>query len=309
MAYPTAIGVPSYSGNYIPNLFAKNLLVYFYMTTVLAAIANTDYEGTIRQHGDKVTIATIPDPDIDDYVKGQGITYQWLEPSSVDLLIDQGKNWKFKVNIIDLVQSHIPFVSKWRMHAGRKMAEAIDAAVLASVYSDVHASNKGATAGAKSSGYNLGTSGTPVSATSANMHKVIVDCGSVLDEQSVPEQGRYIVLPPVLINALKKGDLIDASKMGDPRSVLRNGRVGEIDRFTVFASNQIAKTTDGSDTVHNCIFGHKLALTFASQVVESRMMPDPNDHGDLVRGLKVYGFKVVKPEGIGHLYAKRGTDS
>ena len=71
-------------------------------------------------------------------------------------------------------------------------------------------------------------------------------------------------------------------------------------------SNNIDTTTDGDYTVFNCMFGHKCAITFASQLVKNESLKNPNDFGDLLRGLQVYGYETIKTEALGHLYAYNG---
>jgi hypothetical protein len=307
MAYPTASGVPSLSGNYIPQLFAAKLIVEFYISTLFGAIATTEHEGEIKKMGDSLTISGLPEIMIRDYVKGQNLQYQDLDPGEVQLLIDKGKYYGFRVNDLDKVQSHIDdFASKWATHAGMLQGIEVDKDVLQNIYADAHASNQGDTAGALSGNIDLGVSGTPLSVTSSNVIQTIVNCGVVLDEQNVPFEGRWIVLPSWMIGLIKVSDIKDASITGDSVSPLRNGRVGKIDRFEVYMSNNLKNVTDGSDTVTNAIFGHNQCVAFASQLLESDMLKDQNDFGWLMRGLQAYGYEVIKPEGIGHLYCTQG---
>ena len=78
-----------------------------------------------------------------------------------------------------------------------------------------------------------------------------------------------------------------------------------IGNFTIYESNNLAKTVDGADTVFNAVFGHKDSLTFASQMTESDVIKNPFAFGTLYRSLHVFGYKVVKPEAMGHLYIKK----
>jgi len=121
--------------------------------------------------------------------------------------------------------------------------------------------------------------------------------GSVLDEQNVPTSDRWVVLPIWAINLLLLSDLKDASLTGDPVSTIRNGKVGKIADFTVYKSN-LLNVISGSKT--NIIAGHKSALTFASQLLNSETLRAESTFGTLVRGLQVYGYKVVKPEALVH---------
>ncbi len=304
MAYSVASGYPQHSGTMIPEVWSGKLLVKFYDATVFGDIANTDYEGEIKNQGDTVHIRTTPTLTIRDHVKGQKLNYETPTPALVDLLIDKGKYWAFISDDVDKKQSDYNYMEDWTRDASEQMKITIDTGILGDIYSDAHASNKGATAGVKSASFNLGVTGTPIQLTKANVIDYIADMGAVLDEQSVPENGRYVVLPPWACNLIKKSDLKDASLAGDGTSIMRNGRVGMIDRFTLYMSNLLTTTVDGANTVTNMIFGQKTALTFASQLIESEgPMRSPDFFGDLYRGLQVYGYKVIKPEALGHFYA------
>lgn len=308
--FPTSAGHPDYSSTgtnkFIPQIWSAKLVVKFYAATVFGEIANTDYEGEIKKYGDKVIIRTIPTITINTYYKGMNLTYENPENASVELNIDKGKYFAFGVDAVDKRQSDIPFIDKWSDDASQQMKIAIDTDVLGNVYTSAHASNKGTTAGVKSSSYGLGVTGSPVALSKTNVLDYIVDCGSVLSEQNVPEEGRWMVIPVWMANLIKKSDLKDASLSGDETSVLRNGRIGRIDDIVLYKSNNYTSVTDGSDTCYNVIFGTKHAITFASQMTNMETLPNPSSFGQLIRGLNVYGYEVIKPEALGVLYAKKG---
>jgi hypothetical protein len=303
-AYPVATGVTSMSGVYIPTVWTGKTLIKFYLTTVFGSIANTDYEGEIKNHGDTVEIRTIPDITIRDYEIDQNLVYERPTGTVVELSINKGKYYAISVNDVEKKQADIPYVEKWTDDAGEQMAIKIDNTILNAIYSDVHASNTGATAGVKSSAFNLGITGTQISLDKTNILDYIVDCGTVLDEQDVPQMGRWFVITPLFAGMIKKSDLKDASLAGDGTSILRNGRIGMIDRFTLYSSNNYTAVSDTTSTWH-LLFGHPRALTFASQLVQNEIIPNPNDFGQLMRGLQVFGYKVVKSEAIGDLYADK----
>jgi hypothetical protein len=306
MAYPTSPGAAGYSGTFIPEIWSSKLLVKWYDGSVVPQITNTAYEGEIRDQGDKVIIRTVPDLTIRTYAKGQELTYEQPESENVELLIDQGYYWAFRCDDVDKAQFDIEWMSKWSDDASEQLKIQIDTNVLAHMYPLVAAANKGATAGRKSASFNMGVSGTPVALTKTNILDYIAALGTILDEQNVPETGRWIVLPPHFMWMLKISDLKDASLSGDGTSILRNGRVGMIDRFTIYSSNLVPTVTDGSDTVYQIMAGTKDATTFATQVTKTETLRSQSTFGELVRGLMVFGRKVIKPEAIGLLYAKKG---
>lgn len=288
------------SMRYIPALYAGKLLKKYYDTTVLTHITNTDYEGMIKKYGDTVYIRSTPTMTIRDYAKGQNLVNEQPESDAVTLEINKGKYWSFVSEDLDKVQTDIKdYVSKWSQDGAEQMRIAIDSVVLGSIYADVHAKNTGTAAGVKTGAFNLGTTGSPVALTKANILEYIVDANTVLDEQNAPEDGRFIVFSPRICGLIKKSDLKDASLTGDPQSLIRSGVIGMIDRTTIFCSNLLTY----SSTKWYCPFGHKDATTFATQLVESKVQDNPNGFGMLHRGLNVFGFKVVKPEALGALIA------
>ena len=307
--YPVATGAPDFSSTgtskFIPQIWSTKLIIKFYLSTVFGEISNTDYEGSISKFGDKVIIRTVPDTTIGTYVKNQKLNYEQPESASVELNIDKGKYFAFACDNVDKRQADINFVEKWSDDAAQQMKIAIDYDVLNNVYTGAVAANKGANAGAISGGYNMGVTGTPVALSKTNVLDTIVDAGSVLSEQNVPETGRWMVVPGWMANLIKKSDLKDASLTGDAVSPLRNGRIGIIDTFTLYISNNYASVTDGSDTCYNILFGTNHAITFAAQMTDMETLPNPDTFGQLIRGLNVYGYEVLKGEALGVVYAKK----
>lgn len=310
MGLPVATGYPDYgstgTSKFIPQIWSTKLVIKFYKSTVFGEISNTDYEGEISKMGDKVIIRTTPDTVIKTYTKGQKLVYDQYESANKELNIDKGKYFAFTVDSVDKRQADIPFVEKWSEDASQQMKIAIDSDVLNAIHPDASTSNKGATAGAISLSYDLGATGACESVTKANVLDYIVDCGSVLSEQNVPETGRWMVIPTWMANYIKKSDIKDASMTGDTVSPMRNGRIGIIDQFTLYVSNNYTSVTDGVDTCYNVLFGTKAATTFAAQMTEMETLKNPEAFGELIRGLNVYGYKVILPEAMGVLYCKKG---
>jgi len=293
VANPNWDGVPQLqrSGTVTPNqLWSKKLIAAFYNNTVFGAIASTDYEGDIKAFGDLVTIRTTPDIAISNYTKGAPLVYEQPVVPTVDLLIDQAKSFAIQVDDVDKYQADYDFVSDWTNSAAANMKVNIDTDVIAYVAANVAATNQGATAGVVSTSFNLGTALAPVTITPANIIDIIVDMGSVLDESNCPENGRWLVMPSWAVGMIKKSAIRDASLSGGDTSLYRNGRVGMVDRFEIYASNSIVPAGLNFDL----IAGHKQGLTFASQLTKNESLPNPNSFGSLIRGLQVYGRQVVK---------------
>lgn len=302
------------SGSFIPTLWSAKLNQKFYKATVFGEIANTSYEGEISGMGDKVVINNRPDITINDYQVGTSLSYQVPTPSTVELPIDRAKYFAFQVNDVVAHQAQPKLMDMFSDDASMQMKISIDSSVLLGtatkqgIWNDVPAANQGATAGAITGGYNLGTATAPVALTAANVLATLTALAGVLDEQNIPETDRWLVIDPLTRQILMQSNLAQAQFMGDDKSMVRNGKIGMIDRFTVYVSNQLPKaaaTQDyfgaaaaGTAKRRLILAGHKSAVTFASQMTKMETVRNPSDFGDYIRGLNVYGWKTIIPTGL-----------
>jgi hypothetical protein len=313
---------PPYSGNFIPAVWSAKLNAKFYAASVYGEIANTNWQGDISGMGDKVIIHTAPTLTVSNYTVGTNLTYAVPTPDVQEMVIDKGKYFAFQIADVLEYQSKPNLLDMFSTDAAEQMRIAIDSQVLYNTFSGGAAANKGATAGAKSSSYNLGTDDAPITLSAANVLQKILEMSSVLDEQNVPESDRWLLIDPLTRSLLLQSNLAQAQFMGDATSPVRNGKIGTIDRFTVYVTNQLPKAIlatnspwlsgDGSENSitstgdvkrRAIVAGHKSAITFASQITKMETVRNPNDFGDFIRSLNVYGFKVVKPESLALLVA------
>lgn len=311
MSLPVNGGYPQYSyadnpggSAFIPEIWSGKLQVKFYKSTVLGEITNNDWEGEIKGMGDTVHIRSIPTITINNYSKGQTLTTETPTSTPIDLSIDKGKYFAVVVDDVDVVQADVKLMDIFSNDASEQMKIAVDNDVLNNVAADAAAANKGPTAGAISGDINLGDTGAPIHITVNNVLEKILDVGLVLDEQNVPEDGRWMVIPSWMAPLLKNSDLKQAYLTGDDTSPLRNGKIGMIDRFTLFVSNNINVVADTVDAWH-VIAGTRDAISFASQITNVETLRSTTTFGDIVRGLNVYGYSVVKPEALVDLYVSK----
>lgn len=304
MAYPSVAGQPAYSGTFIPEIWSTKLIEKYYDSTVLSVISNTQYEGEIRNQGDKVIIRTMPTLEINDYNIGQSLVNQRPNADPIELLIDKGFYWSTIIDDVVEKQQDIDQMNLWAQDAAEQLKIKLDSRVLGSIVPDIAAVNKGDAAGKLSGNINLGVTGTPLQVTKANVLDTILYMGQVLDEQNVPETGRFLILPFWATTLLKMSDIKDASLTGDGTSPLRNGRVGVIDRFTVYNSNLLPRYVDGVATT-NFIAGTNYGLTFATQLTKTESLRAESTFGNIMRGLMVYGHKVIKPEALVSAYVRQ----
>jgi hypothetical protein len=306
--YTSGSTADAYSGKFIPEIWSGKLQVKFYQTTVLAEITNNDWEGEIKDQGDKVEIRTVPTITINNYTKGQTLSSQVPTNDVIELNIDKGKYFQVVVDDVDDVQSDLKLMDIFTNDASQQMKIAIDTDVLSGLVAGAASANKGDTAGAISGDIDLGdqAAATPASVqvTKSNVIDKIIDMGQCLDEQNAPEDGRWMLIPAWMGSLIKTSDLKDASITGDSVTPLRNGRLGMIDRFTLYVSNLLPTTTGATDGTSTGLKGYSVfagtrdAITFASQITKMESLRSQSTFGNIVRGLNVYGYKVIKSEAL-----------
>lgn len=301
---------PAYSGTFIPTIWSAKLQAKFYDASTFSAISNTDYQGEIKSMGDKVIIRTIPDLTVSPYTVGSNLSYQVPASNNIELNIDKGFSYAFQLSDVLEHQADINLMDMFAADAGEQLRTTIDRECFLATFNQCDAANFGATAGKNSLAYNLGTDNVPYVLTPANILPLITSMSAVLDEQNIPNEGRYLVLSPADRQILMQSNLSNAQFIGDSQSILRNGRIGMIDRFTVYVSNLLPSANAGQAWGNTgaqagaakrraILFGHTKATTFAQQITKMETLRNQNDFGDLVRGLSVYGRKMVFPKGAG----------
>jgi len=307
MPIATAAGTPDLVDlKHVPEIFSATMLEEYYASGVIPAICNTQFEGEIKKKGSVVNVPVMPTFIIRNHERNADIEIQDLDPSTTSFDVDKAKYIAFKLDSVNEHQTHIPLMSEWGQGAADAMKEDLDEVGLSELVGDAHANNIGLTAGIKTGAYNMGAAASPLQLTKTNICDTIVAAGSVLDEQKVPETGRILVLPPLFTGMLKLSDLKDASMTGDGESILRNGRLGVIDRFEIFKSPFVPSTTDTTITF-SCLFGHRNAMTYASQFTEKAVADlGTKGFGKFFKSLYVYGVHGMQTKGIGYFYARQG---
>jgi len=266
--------------HFIPEIFSKKLQAKFYANTVLAEVTTNEYEGEISGQGDKVNIRAVPAVTVADYTGS--LSYADVTSSTIELNINKAKSYAFKVDDILRQQADIDFMNAAAEDAAQNMKIAIEQDVFGNVLGDSSLSD-----------VNSGGSAT----TAANILGLILDAGKSLDQNNIPETERFLIIDPATAAVLKNSDLKQAYLTGDAESPIRNGNIGMIDRFNVYVSNNLTVASG----VTSGIFGHPKAIAYASQMTNTETVRLESSFGDGVRGLAVYGYKVIVPTAIGEL--------
>jgi len=323
--YPTGgTGNTLQATGFVPEIWSTKLVEKFYQSTVLAAISNTDYEGEIQNHGDRVKIRTKPTITIRPYAADGLLGLDRPSGGSVELYI--GTGWYFSLILDDVmeVQSDPNLLSMWSDDAAQQLKIRVDYDVLSGLVNQAPTTNRGNAAGAVTGNIILGAQGAPLSVVGRNpgagdieIIDVLMRLGQVLDEQNIPETGRWVVMPSWAGRMIKQSELRQAYLSGDSVSMLRNGRLGMVDRFTIYISNLLPS---GTATIGNvlptippntgvtaptfnvgewAIFaGHAHGITFASQISKVETLRSELTFGQILRGLQVYGWQVVDGKAV-----------
>ncbi|MFI9591052.1 hypothetical protein [Nonomuraea sp. NPDC052265] len=249
-------------------------------------VCNRDWEGTIADVGDAVRIPTVTDPEIEDYDPTAGFSGDPKEMTGGKRTfeISQSKAFRIRVDDIHKVQSMIggKYMHEGTTRAGRKLAEAADSYVAGLLVAAATAQN------AKKAGH---LQDIDLAATPDALFDQWIAAKVVLDQTETPDEGRFAVVSPVLQGRLLRDDrFIDVSKFGGDEPI-RNGVIGKFLGFYIHKTN--ALPTD----VH-LVAGHRIATTFADQIVKTENYRSEKFFADVVRGLHVYGASVMRPEHI-----------
>ena len=268
------------NGVFSPTIWSKKLNAKYYAQCFLPEITNSEFEGEIKGQGSQVNIRQRPTVQVTDYQVNQDIQYQDIVDEMITLYINKAKNFAFKVDDIDQAQSNIPILNELTTDAAFQMKIAVEKDFFSVVYGQA--------------GLNLPQTNID-NTTALNW---LIDAEVQLEQNNIPMDQRWVVIPPKVAGWLQKGDLKNASITGDAESVIRknlnNGRLGTIGGLTVYVSNNLV-TAGG---VTQCLAGHKSAVTYASQIVKVENVRLQTKFGDAVRGLNVYGYQTLIPTGL-----------
>jgi len=291
------------SGNWAPAIYSQKVQKFFRRASVVEDITNTDYAGEIENFGDTVNIIKEPSITVNDYARGQTVNTETLADDQIQLTVDQGSYFAFKVDDIEERQSHVNFEALATSSGAYALKKNYDFNVLKAIY-----------AGASTSVGNTGTDGTPIDGDAAvdTLTDIMSAAKTVLDGNDVPEENRWFVAPPAFYQQLRKAGakVVDQSVMADgSASAMRNGMITDrpLFGFKMYTTNSIAVSsgsaankTFGSAGSNEFAFlyGHQGAVATANHIAKTELIRDPDSFSDIVRGLHVFGRKVLRTEAV-----------
>ncbi len=310
--------------NFKPEIWSKVILAALKKNLVYGspAIVNSDYEGEISGPGNTVKITQFGDPTISDYIPGSTITYQGLTDAGLSLLIDQSKSFAFEVDDVDRRQAAGDMQAYLEDRAAYKLADTADQ-FLAGFYTGVASQNiLAGPVTTTSSSLTVGNYLLPQpyseGSTAALSHpadfytQVLLPLKVRLTQANIPLTNRYCVVPPWAEALLEqtKAFISVTDMQGNPSQVFQNGFIGRADGFDIYTSNNAVEydSTPGSQTINSVSYsytgawavqaGHPMALTYGEQISQTEALRLQTTFADGVRGLHVYGAKLVRPDAI-----------
>ena len=290
---------------FLPAVYSKKVLNFFRKSSVAEAITNTDYAGEISAYGDSVRIIKEPVITVYQYERGQDTTQTKLTDQEVNLVVDTANAFKFIVDDIETSMSHVNFKEVASSSAAYALRDAFDEGVIAKMFAGVSASSPNHILGSDNAtdlaaGTFDGTGNLDIGYDSGEHDPIDVlsHMARLLDEQNVPEEGRWFLANPEFYEQLvKSSSKLISVDFNAGQGSIRNGLVssGKLRGFDMYKTNNIAATTNAAG---KCIAGHMSAVCTAQTIINTEVIRDPSSFGDIVRGLHVYGAKVLRPEAL-----------
>jgi hypothetical protein len=289
---------------FLPSIYSAKVLNFFRKASVVEAITNTDYSGEISNYGDSVKIIKEPVISVYDYTRGSDTTQTKLTDQELTLVVDSAKAFKFIVDDIERDMSHVNFKEVATSSAAYALRDSFDAAVIESMFSGVASSSPDHVLGADSATKlgagvydGAGSIDLGVSAETDPLD-VLARMARLLDDANVPEEGRWFVASPEFYEQLSQSSskLLSVDYNAGQGSI-RNGLVssGKLRGFNMYKSNNIAAVSSASG---KCLAGHISSTATAQTIISTEVLRDPSSFGDIVRGLHVYGAKVLRDDAL-----------
>lgn len=269
---------------FIPEVWAATLLEALKKALVYGMVVNRDYEGEISESGDTVNINSISRPTISTYTPNStSIVPEKLTAAQRKLIVDQAKYFAFEIDDVDARQARGDMMPAAMRESAFGLGDVADQ-FLAGLYTGVQAANA------------LGTVAVPAATPTAAYDSVLVPLKVKLDEANVPDESRWCVIPPWFHGRLLRDDrFIRADASGDSVAAAIRGFIGEAAGFALFKSNN-TPFPGGDDNI--VIAGYRGAISYAEQIKKVEAYRPEDSFADAVKGLHLYGAKLVRPDGI-----------
>jgi len=317
MAFGTAAGYGNLpSGNFAPEIFSQKVLKFFRRASVVEDITNTDYAGEIENFGDTVRIIKEPTVTVSAYTRGSVVNAQDLADDQITMVVDNANAFAFKIDDIEERHSHVNFEALATSSGAFALKRKYDANVLQAMSDGAGiagADDASLSGGLTTTNSALGTASAPINVETddAGINLMLL-MARTLDDQSVPEENRWFVAPPIFYEKMFQAGnkMAEVQVTGDGTSPLRNGLAvpGTLAGFRCYKSTALNSTagtdqvtlsgvaTDASENV--ILAGHMSSTSTASHIAKTEVVRSTESFSDVIRGLHVFGRKVLRPEAV-----------
>lgn len=276
--------------NFIPTLWAGGILrgLELNQTWTQAGVVNRNYEGIIRQKGDSVQINMLGDVTIFDYT-GTLPAPEELSDSMKTLTIDQQKAFNFKIDDIDKVQASETLMGEASRKASRGLNE-VSGQFVAGLALGADPANV------------LGTSEAPLTTVDkTNVYEFLTEMKRRLDDAGVPADGRWLQAPGWLEAIILNAKIVSDTNQ---QAYIQNGTIGRVAGFTIISAPYVPTATGALGASDVVVAGHGMAISFAEQIVKTEAYRPEASFADALKGLHVYGGKLVYPEAVSIAYVQ-----
>jgi len=254
--------------NYIPELWNVAMMDDFRKAHVLGKVCRCKIDAPITKRGQTVHISGIGSISIGTYT-GADITMQSLSDAGITMKIDQAKYFDFTVDDVDALQANGDLMSEATKKATYSLKDVADQYI-----------NTVMAAGA---GLSTTAEGTmDVTAIISN----VAEMALALDEAEVPEEMQWIVMPKWANTKLLLAGIYHAQ---DLKGNI-NGFITNVLGIDMYKSSNIGATAP--------LAGAYGAVAYAEQIIETKAFEPEKRFGDALKGLHVYGVKVVLPNAL-----------
>jgi hypothetical protein len=317
MAFNSASGYNNLpSGNFAPEIFSQKVLKFFRRASVVEDITNTDYAGEIENFGDTVRIIKEPTVTVSSYSRGSVVNPQDLADDQITMVVDNANAFAFKIDDIEERHSHVNFEALATSSGAFALKRKYDANVLQAISDGAGiagADDASLSGGLTTTNSSLGTASAPINVETddAGINLMLL-MARTLDDQSVPEENRWFVAPPIFYEKMFQAGnkMAEVQVTGDGTSPLRNGLAipGTLAGFRCYKSTALNSTagtdqvtlsgvaTDASENV--ILAGHMSSTSTASHIAKTEVVRSTESFSDVIRGLHVFGRKVLRPEAV-----------
>jgi len=272
-----------------PTLWSRRFIVNTDKALVARQIVDTSYQGEI-QSGQVLKINEIGDIDVSSYNSTGGVTWQDLADAQKELVIDQKKYFAFAVDDVDAAQMNVSVMDGAMQKAAFSVADEIDQHILGQ-YTEAGITNS----------TNLGDSSTGLDLSATDMADLLTYMMRYLKEESAI--GRpWAVVPPWFMQLLLHSTAVYGSgRLDAPNSPALNGGPVPAMGFDFYESNNVQ--VDSTNSEYAIMFGTRDAIAYAGQLSKIEAVRREDYFSDGMRGLYIYGSKVVRPDHLGVVYA------